>query len=121
VHAATNISADGQPSTSGGAAVRTWSDASGRAAVIQVHPTASRYRDSRIAFESMFPPPAENLPGLGDEAYFVSGTTGAVATATVGARRGDTPVNVQVMGAGESAAALREQAIALTRTTLDQL
>jgi hypothetical protein len=121
VSAATGVAGECQAATSGGAQVGTWTDASGKSAIVQVHQTAARYEESRQAFESLYGGTAEELPDVGDQAFVIGGRTGPMPTATVGALQGATPISVQVMAMGGDPATLREQAIALTRTVLARL
>jgi hypothetical protein len=121
VRTATGIDGSGASSTSGGAEVCTWSDATGRTAIVQLYPTVDRYESSRQAFQSLYGGTAENLTGIGEEAFYIGGATSSIPTATVSARRGGSAVSVQVMGMNQQPAELREQALALTRTVLSRL
>ncbi|MCU0610436.1 MAG: DUF3558 family protein [Candidatus Eisenbacteria bacterium] len=119
--AATGIAAEGSSSTSGGAAVCSWIDATGKSAVVQIFPTASGYEVSRRAFESFYDATAEIVSGLGDEACYITGKTASVPTATFCVRKGSAAASVQVMTMGQDAAALKDQALALTRTLVAKL
>lgn len=110
----------GEASVSGGAQVCTWTDANGKAAVVQVHASAARYEQSRAAFESFYGGQAETVD-IGDKAFFISGKTGPLPTATVSAQTGSATISVQVMEMNGDAAALRGAAEELARQMLRRL
>lgn len=119
--AAAGIEGTGQKSTSGGADVCTWMGATGKGAVVQIYPYSSSYDNSREAFEGLYETKAQDVSGVGDKAFVMTGKTGPMETATVGAMKGSTPVSVQVMAAGAPSAQLKEEAIALTKLLLGKL
>jgi hypothetical protein len=122
VSAATGLGpVTGQPSTSGGAAVCTWTDAEGKSAIAQVFPSADGYQQSRQAFESLYGATAEELEGIADQAYYIGGTTGPVPTATVGALKGQTAASFQVMAMNADTTDLRSAALELAQRTLQQM
>jgi hypothetical protein len=122
VQAAAGVeAAEGNATTSGGASVCTWTDASGRSAVVQVHPTADWYDRSKDAFELQYGGTAEDALGIGDDAYRITGTTGPLPTATVGVRRGTTSATVQVMAMDGAPPTLESQALELARLLAQKL
>lgn len=121
ISAATGLADNtGEASVSGGAQVCTWTDSNGKAAVVQLHASAARYEQSRAAFESFYGGQAENVD-IGDKAFFISGKTGPLPTATVSAQMGSATISVQVMEMNGDAAALRGAAEELARQMLRRL
>lgn len=122
VQAATGVEAGtGQPSTSGGARVCTWTDASGKSALVQIHAGPHRYEESRQVFQQVYGAPAEPVVDLGEQAFYIGGMTASFPTGTVSALQRGTAISAQVMGAGLDAATLRSQTTDLARATLAKL
>ena len=122
ITAATDVgSTTGQPSSSGGAQVCTWTDGGGKSAVVQLYPDPSRFAASREAFPMLYGAEVEDVPGIGDRAFYIAGTTDALPTATVSAQKGDFVTIVQVMEANGDAAALQSAALELTQRFLQKL
>lgn len=121
VSATTGISAEGRASANGGAQVCTWTDTSGRSAVVQLHPTAARHDEARGAFASLYGSQGEDVHGLGDRAYYIAGATSSIPTATIGVLQGQHALSVQVMGMGQAPDALRTQAVELARAVAGKL
>lgn len=96
------IDKPGTKSTSGGADVCTWYGAGG-GVIAQVYPYKSSYEGSRSAFEGLYGTKAADLPGVGEKAFYIEGKTGPIATATISAMKGSTPISVQVMGSADAA------------------
>ena len=117
---ATGIDAEGKSSKSGGADVCTWMGADGKSAIVQLYSHQSDYEDSREAFEGLYDTKSEPLAGVGDNAFYISGTTGPFNTATISAMKGSQAVSVQIMGMGDMAE-LKENATALSRLLLEKL
>lgn len=111
----------GQPSTSGGAKVCTWTDADGMTAVVQMFPGPERHPQARQAFEALYGRPADDLEGMDFEGYFIPGRTGSIPTATVGARKGQTAASFQVMSMTADTADLRSGAMELAQRTMQGL
>ena len=111
----------GQPSTSGGAKVCTWTDAEGMTAVVQMFPGPERHPQARQAFEALYGRPADDLEGMDFEGYFIPGRTGSIPTATVGARKGGTAASFQVMSMTADTADLRSGAMELAQRTMQGL
>lgn len=109
----------GTPSSSGGAAVCTWSSATGRTVVLQAFPGPDAYDRSRETFESFYESTATAVTGLGDAAFFIGGRTSSMPTATVVARApSGGVVSVQVMSMSGEPEALRAPAVELARAAL---
>lgn len=115
------VSATGMSSTSGGADVCTWTGENGKIVVAQVFPSASSYDQSRQAFESQYGGTAEDVTGVGEKGFFIAGNTGAIATGTLVAQKGSTPVSIQVMGGTSDAATRKNEAIAIAHVILGKL
>jgi hypothetical protein len=101
---ATRIEGNGTKSTSGGAAVCTWFGGDGRAAIVQVYPSASSYEQSRGAFEGLYEKTAEDVSGVGDKAFYIDAETGRMPTGTLSSAKGNNAVSVQIMGGTDAAA-----------------
>ena len=111
----------GESYTSGGAPVCSWTDASGKGAIVQLHPTVASYEESRMALESLYRGSAEELSGVADKAFYIGGQTQSVAIATVSVLKGQRAASVQVMAIRGDAGALRSQVMALTQLLLPKL
>lgn len=108
----------GTPSSSGGAAVCTWTSASGQTVVLQAFPGADAYDRSRETFESFYESTATAVTGLGDAAFFIGGRTSSMPTATVVARAASGVVSVQVMSMSGEPESLRAPAVELARAAI---
>lgn len=113
--------ATGQSSKSGGADVCTWTGSNGKVVIVQVFPSASSYDDSRRSFESLYSATAEEVSGVGEKAFFIDGKTGSLATGTLVAQKGSTPVSVQVMGGTGDPATRKGEATAVAYVILGRI
>ena len=113
--------AEGKKSTSGGADVCSWFSSDGKALVVQVFPYASSYNNSREAFEGLYNTKAQDLSGIGDKAYFMNGKTGPMATTTLVAQKGSTPISVQVMGGSGNDNGRKQEATDVANLLLGKL
>ena len=111
----------GQSSKSGGADVCTWSGSGGKMLVVQVFPYASSYDDSRKAFEGLYGGTAADVTGVGEKAFFLPGKTGPIATGTLVAQKGSTPISVQVMGGSGDDKTRQGEATAIAHVILGKL
>ena len=112
--------ATGQSSKSGGADVCTWT-ASGRSVIVQVFPYAAAYDSARTTFESQYGSTAEEVTAVGDKAFYIDGKTGQLATGTLGAQKGSTPISVQVMGGTGDASTRKGETTAIAHVILGKL
>jgi hypothetical protein len=119
--AANLTAAEGKASKSGGADVCSWFGDGGKALVVQVFPYASSYDDSREAFEGLYNTKASDLSGVGDKAFFMNGKTGPMATTTLVAAKGTTPISVQVMGGSGDDASRKTEASRVATLLLSKL
>ena len=113
--------AEGKKSTSGGADVCSWFGSDGKALVVQVYPYASSYNGARDAFEGLYNTKGQDLSGVGDKAFFMNGKTGPIATTTLVAQKGQTPVSVQVMGGSGNDEGRKEEAMNVAQALLGKL
>lgn len=113
--------ATGQSSKSGGADVCTWTGTSGKTVIVQVFPFASSYDEARPTLESLYATTAEDVTGIGEKAYFVSGSTGALPTGTLVVAHGSNPISVQVMAGDGDAATRKGEATAVAYLILGTL
>ena len=111
----------GESSSSGGAEVCTWTGTNGKVVIVQVFPSASSYDSARSSFEGLYGTTAQDLPGVGDKAYYIDGSTGRMPTGTLVAQKGQKPVSVQVMGGTGSAEIRRGEATAVAHLILGKL
>ena len=111
----------GQSSKSGGADVCTWSGTGGKMLIVQVFPYASSYDDSRKAFEGLYGGTASEVTGVGEKAFFLPGKTGPIATGTLVAQKGSTPISVQVMGGSGDDKTRQGEATAIAHVILGKL
>lgn len=111
----------GKPSTSGGADVCTWFSSDGKGLVVQVFPYSSSYESARSAFEGLYETKSSELSGVGEKAYFLSGKTGPMATATLVAAKGQTPISVQVMGGSGNDESRKTEATNVANVLLGKL
>lgn len=113
--------AEGKASTSGGADVCSWFGAGGKALVVQVFPYSSSYDNSRDAFEGLYDTKAQDLSGVGEKAFFMNGKTGPMATTTLVAQKGQTPISVQVMGTSGDDNSRKQEATNVANLLLGKL
>lgn len=113
--------ATGQSSQSGGADVCTWTGTNGKIVIAQVFPFASSYDDARKTFEAQYGATAEEVTGVGEKAFFIDGKTGSIATGTLVAQKGSTPVSIQVMGGAGDAATRKGEATAVAHVILGKV
>jgi hypothetical protein len=111
----------GESSTSGGADVCTWTGTNGRVVIVQKFPSASSYDQARSTFESQYSAKATDLPGVGQQAYYIDGATGRMPTGTLVAKKGDAAISVQVMGGSGTADTRRGEATAVAHLILGKL
>lgn len=121
VKTAAGVDGEGKPTKSGNADVCTYTGKDGKSAIIQVYGVAGAYDESRRQFETLYKGKAEDVPGVGDKAFFIAGTTMGIGTATLSAQKGATPISVQLIGMGVDAAKGKPALVALAKTTLSKL
>ncbi|HEX8274975.1 MAG TPA: hypothetical protein VF615_20235 [Longimicrobiaceae bacterium] len=111
----------GVPSTKEDVQDCTWMVGGGVAVIAEVRPDVARLESARRATEIVQRDEAQDLPGIGDEAFYVGGEAGPLAIATVGARKGSVAARVQVMSPEGDPVTLRNQAVELTRLLVPRL
>jgi len=122
VKAATQLDVtEAKVSKSGNADVCTYSSAKGTTAIVQIYGVAGAYDESRRQFETLYKGKSEDVPGVGDKAFFIAGTTMGIGTVTLSAQKGSTPVSVQILGMGIDAAKGKPSVVALAKATLAKL
>lgn len=118
---ATGISGEGTSSKSGDADVCTWMGADSSSAVVQIYRSSASYEASRRAFEGLYKTKAEELPGVGNKAFYLGGNTASIPTATISVDKGGRVASVQVMAVGGDADKLKANAVALTKAVVGAL
>jgi hypothetical protein len=111
--------ADAKPTRSGNADVCTYTTAKGVSAIVQIYGVAGAYDESRRQFETLQKAKSEEVPGVGDKAFVVGGTIMGIASVSLSAQKGGTPISVQMIGG--DAAKSKPAVIALAKTTLSKL
>lgn len=120
VQSATGISSPGKQSKSADADICTWSDSGGKVVVVEVFFDADGYEKSLRKFETVLKHIAQRVR-MGDDAFYLGGTTLSIPTAIVCARKGNVSFMVQVMGLGQEMEDLRKSAEMLARTMMNKI
>jgi len=115
------VEATGQSSKSGGADVCTWMGTGGKGVIVQVHSSANDYESGRKTYQEFYKTTAEEVPAIGEKAYYMYSKGAAMGTATLVTQKGSTPVSVQVLSATGDANTSKGEATAVAHVILGKL